>query len=75
VISLILLFEGVKVLEKKIKKMMMDLKYLINHGEVDMDIADIKYQKMLFGALEATGKDYTFHVHEQDESSLFVSLV
>ncbi|MBD5798204.1 hypothetical protein BHU24_07850 [Bacillus pseudomycoides] len=51
-----------KVLEKKIKKMMMDLKYLMNHGEVDMDIADVRYQKMLFGALEATGKDYTLHV-------------
>jgi len=75
VISLILPFKGVKVLEKKIKKMMMDLKHLMNHGEVDMDITDFRYQKMLFGALEATGKDYTFHVHEQDESSLFVSLV
>ncbi|MGG3523213.1 hypothetical protein ABES33_26015 [Bacillus pseudomycoides] len=67
-----------KVLEKKIKKMMMDLKYLMNHGEVDMDIADIadvRYQKMLFGALEATGKDYTLHVHEEDKSSLSVYLV
>ncbi|MEH7052395.1 hypothetical protein, partial [Bacillus pseudomycoides] len=70
-----LLFEGVKVLEKKIKKMMMDLKYLMNHGEVDMDIADVRYQKMLFGSLEATGKDYTLHVHEEDKSSLSVYLV
>ncbi|MEK4504218.1 hypothetical protein [Bacillus sp. FSL R12-0069] len=30
----------------------MDLKYLMNHGEIDMDIADFKYQKMLFVALE-----------------------
>ncbi|KFN12938.1 hypothetical protein BW898_25260 [Bacillus cereus] len=62
-------------MEKKIKKMMMDLKYLMNHGEVDMDIADVRYQKMLFGALEATGKDYTLHVHEEDKSSLSVYLV
>lgn len=66
-----------KVLEKKIKKMMTDLKYLMNHGEVDMDIADVRYQKMLFVALEATGKDYALHVHEheQDKSSFIVSLV
>ncbi|PEP92134.1 hypothetical protein [Bacillus toyonensis] len=64
-----------RTLEKKIKKMMMDLKYLMNHGEIDMDIADFKYQKMLFVALEATGKNYTLHVHEEDKSSLFVSLV
>lgn len=70
-----MLFEGVKVLEKKIKKMMMDLKYLMNHGEVDMDIADVRYQKMLFVVLEATGKDYTLHLHEQDKSFLSVSLV
>ncbi|MBJ8056207.1 hypothetical protein JDS87_31265 [Bacillus cereus] len=62
-------------MEKKIKKMMMDLKYLMNHGEVDMDISDARYQKMLFGALEATGKDYILYVHEQDKSTLFVSLV
>ncbi|CAG9614652.1 hypothetical protein BACCIP111899_03885 [Bacillus rhizoplanae] len=61
-------------MEKKIKKMMMDLTSLMSNGEVRMDVTDIKYYQMLCGALEATGRNYDLYVHEQDESTLLFKL-
>lgn len=43
-------------MERKVKKMMADLQFIINHGQISVDFIDQGYKRMLFSALEATGK-------------------
>ncbi|KEK22061.1 hypothetical protein [Bacillus gaemokensis] len=51
-------------MERKINKMMRDLQFLMKHGQIGMDLTDFKYQELLFGALEITGKKFATEIYE-----------
>ena len=40
-----------------------------------MDLTDLRYQEMLCGAVEATGKKYTFYIKEADTAMIILKLV
>ncbi|HDR3908987.1 TPA: hypothetical protein QCO66_005787 [Bacillus toyonensis] len=62
-------------MERKVKKMMADLQFIMNHGQIRVDFMDLGYKRMLFGALEATGKRFNVHTNEHNETTLFLELV
>ncbi|MGG0456531.1 hypothetical protein [Bacillus mycoides] len=65
-------------MERKVKKMMADLQFIMNHGQISvdfMDFMDLGYKRMLFSALEATGKKFNVHTNEHNETTLFLELV
>ncbi|MBJ8190727.1 MULTISPECIES: hypothetical protein [Bacillus cereus group] len=61
-------------MERKITNMMRDLKFLMKHGQVGIDLTDLRYQKLLCSAVEATGRNYSIDVRKQDESTLYLQL-
>ncbi|MBG9721853.1 hypothetical protein ABE201_28470 [Bacillus mycoides] len=38
-------------MERKVKKMMADLQFIMNHGQISVDFMDLGYKRMLFSAL------------------------
>ncbi|MDA2418105.1 hypothetical protein PDN53_28165 [Bacillus cereus] len=62
-------------MERKVKKMMADLQFIMNHGQISVDFMDQGYKRMLFSALEATGKQFNMHTNEHNETILFLELV
>ncbi|HGE5781547.1 MULTISPECIES: hypothetical protein [Bacillus] len=62
-------------MEKTVNKMMKDLQFLLKHGQIGMDLTDLRYQEMLCGAVEATGKKYTFYIKEADTAMIILKLV
>ncbi|HFK1785837.1 hypothetical protein [Bacillus mycoides] len=55
--------------------MMADLQFIMNHGQISVDFMDQGYKRMLFSALEATGKQFNVHTNEHNETTLFLELV
>ncbi|OHO73046.1 hypothetical protein [Bacillus sp. HMSC036E02] len=55
-------------MERKVKKMMADLQFIMNHGQISVDFMDQGYKRMLFSALEATGKRFNVHTNEHNAS-------
>ncbi|PDX97079.1 hypothetical protein COM13_30010 [Bacillus pseudomycoides] len=62
-------------MEKTVNKMMKDLQFLLKHGQIGMDLTDLRYQEMLCGAVEATGKKYAFYIKEADTAMIILKLV
>ncbi|MEB8692873.1 hypothetical protein P4H09_28955 [Bacillus cereus] len=62
-------------MERKVKKMMADLQFIMNYGQISVDFMDQGYKRMLFSALEATGKRFNVHTNEHNETTLFLELV
>ncbi|PEE03552.1 hypothetical protein [Bacillus pseudomycoides] len=60
---------------KTVNKMMKDLQFLLQHGQIGMDLTDLRYQTMLCGAVEATGKKYAFYIKEADTAMIYLKLV
>lgn len=59
-------------MERKVKKMMADLQFIMNHVRINVDFMDLGYKRMLFRALEATGKKFNVHTNEHNETTLFL---
>ncbi|WP_342719891.1 hypothetical protein AAG068_27625 (plasmid) [Bacillus paramycoides] len=62
-------------MERKAKKMMANLQFIMNDGQISVDFMDLGYKRMLFSALEATGKMFNVHTNEYNETTLFIELV
>ncbi|MED2035466.1 hypothetical protein P4V74_30295 [Bacillus thuringiensis] len=62
-------------MERKVKKMMADLQFIMNHGQISVDFMDLGYKRMLYSALEATGKKFHVHTNQHNETTLFLDLV
>ncbi|EOP29667.1 MULTISPECIES: hypothetical protein [Bacillus] len=62
-------------MERKVKKIMADLQFIMNHGQINVDFMDLGYKRMLISALEATGKKFNLHTNEHNETTLFLELV
>lgn len=62
-------------MERKVKKVMADLQFIMNYGQISVDFMDQGYKRMLFSALEATEKHFNVHTNEHNETILFLELV
>ncbi|MGX5475645.1 hypothetical protein [Bacillus toyonensis] len=62
-------------MERKVKKIMADLQFIMNHGQINVDFMDLGYKRMLISALEATAKKFNVHTNEHNETTLFLELV
>ncbi|PEI95827.1 hypothetical protein [Bacillus toyonensis] len=62
-------------MERKVKKIMADLQFIMNHGQINVDFMDLGYKRMLISALEATRKKFNVHTNEHNETTLFLELV
>ncbi|PEI89837.1 hypothetical protein CN679_19585 [Bacillus pseudomycoides] len=62
-------------MRKTVNKIMKDLQFLLQHGQIGMDLTDFRYQQMLCGALEATGRKYALYVNENDETTMLLKLM